>query len=94
MHITMISFSSYWQTVLLTRIAFCHPRDLLNNGEDLIANLFANLTNGLKNVGSNSASFEGGPFGNIEGILVSAVAVVLIMYAFASRLSREVIGFV
>ena len=63
------------------RINFCRSRELLNNGEDLIANLFANLTSGLADVGSNSSSFEGGPFGKIEGILVSFQQL-LIMYDF------------
>lgn len=50
----------------------CIPlRDLFANGEDLIAKLLSDLTNGMGDISADGISFSGGPFGEIQGILDS-----------------------
>lgn len=44
-------------------------RDLIANGEDLIAQLLAALTDGLGGISVDGISFSAGPFGEIRGIL-------------------------
>lgn len=44
-------------------------RDLISNGEDLIGNLLLELTSGMVDISADGISFDGGPFGEIQGIL-------------------------
>lgn len=44
-------------------------RDLIAHGEDLIGNLLSELTSGMVNISDNGISFDGGPFGEIQGVL-------------------------
>jgi hypothetical protein len=56
---------------LHTSVSQIPLRDLIANGEDLIAKLFSDLTNGLGGISADGISFSGGPFGEIQGILDS-----------------------
>ena len=44
-------------------------RELIANGEDLIASLLSRLTDGMIDISTDGLSFNGGPFGEIQGIL-------------------------
>lgn len=44
-------------------------RDLIADGEDLISTLLSKLTNGLIDLSTEGITFNGGPFGEIEGLL-------------------------
>jgi hypothetical protein len=46
-------------------------RDLIANGEDLIAKLLSDLTDGMVSISADGISFNGGPFGKIRGIFDS-----------------------
>jgi hypothetical protein len=46
-------------------------RDLIANGEDLIAKLLLDLTDGMGDISADGISFSGGPLGEIQGILGS-----------------------
>ena len=53
--------------------AFAHTastfRELIADGEDLIATLLSKLTAGMIDISADGIAFSGGPFGEIQGIL-------------------------
>lgn len=44
-------------------------RELIANGEDLISSLLSELTDGMIDISAEGVAFNGGPFGEIEGVL-------------------------
>jgi hypothetical protein len=59
--------------MLYRDVSLSHGRiplsDLISNGEDLIAKLISDLTDGMVSISADDISFNGGPFGEIQGIL-------------------------